>query len=142
MKSRVRATAVVVHNQKILTFLGVDPSSGREYFFLPGGGVEADETAPEAAARETLEETGFKVHVDAESAIDREYFFYWDGEDYDCLTIFYWATLASPLQKTVNDQEYNRGVHWISLSEIKEKLAYSAEILSATEELIQKHGAN
>lgn len=139
MKSRVRTSVVLVHNDRLLSFLAVDPSSQREYYFLPGGGIEAEETAPEAAARETLEETGFHVRIDADSAIDREYFFYWDGTDYDCLTLFYWARLHSPLQSPVNDQDYNKGVAWVPLAEVKEKFGYNAEIISAIEELIEKY---
>lgn len=139
MKSRVRATAVLVHNGRILSFFAVDPSSQREYYFLPGGEVDPDETAPEAAERETLEETGFKISVDPMSAVDREYFFYWDGEDYDCLTVFYWAKLTSPLQDSVNDRDYNKGVAWVTLAEVKEKFSYNEEILSAIQELIEKN---
>jgi tRNA(adenine34) deaminase len=139
MKSRVRATAVLVHNGRILSFFAVDPSSQREYYFLPGGEVDPDETAPEAAERETLEETGFKISVDPMSAVDREYFFYWDGEDYDCLTVFYWAKLTSPLQDSVNDRDYNKGVAWVPLAEVKEKFSYNEEILSAIQELIEKN---
>lgn len=139
MKSRVRASTVLVHNGRILSFFAVDPSSQKEYYFLPGGAVEADETAPEAAERETWEETGFRVAVDPHSAVDREYFFYWDGEDYDCLTIFYWARLLSSLQDSVEDRDYNKGVAWIPLGEIKEKFGYTEEILSAIEELVEKH---
>ncbi|MBX3016901.1 MAG: NUDIX domain-containing protein [Bdellovibrionaceae bacterium] len=139
MKSRVRASTVLIHNGRILSFFAVDPSSQKEFYFLPGGAIEAEETAPEAAERETWEETGFRVRVDAESAIDREYFFYWDGEDYDCLTIFYWGRLLSPLQDSVEDRDYNKGVAWVPLNEIKEKFGYTHEILSAIEELIEKH---
>lgn len=139
MKSRVRSSTVLVHNSKVLTFFAVDPSSGKEYYFLPGGQVEPDETAPEAAERETFEETGFKVSVDELTGIDREYFFYWDGEDYDCLTIFYWAKLLSPLQETVFDRDYNKGVVWVPLAELTQKFAYSAEILSAIQDLIETH---
>lgn len=139
MKSKVRSTAVLVHNDKVLSFRAVDPKSGKEYLFLPGGKVEADETAPEAAERETFEETGFQISVDANSGIDREYFFFWDGEDYDCLTVFYWGKLASPIQKTVVDADYNKGVVWVPLSEVRQTFSYSGEILSAVEELIEKY---
>lgn len=136
MKSRVRTSVIVVHNQKLLTFFAVDPASSKEYYFLPGGAIESDETAPEAAVRETLEETGFAIDVDVESAVDKEYIFHWNGEDYDCLTIFYRAQLKSIFQKPVNDATYNKGVHWIDLADVPNKMSYNKEIFEAIQELI------
>jgi tRNA(adenine34) deaminase len=140
MKSRVRASAVVEHQGLLLTFRAVDPTTKREYLFLPGGGIEPDETAPEAAARETFEETGFQIHVDPMSAVDREYLFFWNGEDYDCLTIFYRGYLASPLASLqapeVDDADYNLGVVWLPVDQIPSAFAYSQEILAAVQELL------
>jgi 8-oxo-dGTP pyrophosphatase MutT (NUDIX family) len=69
MKSRVRASAVVIHNERILCIRAQDPKSKKDFFFLPGGEVEPEETSVEAAERETFEETGFSVKVDALSRI-------------------------------------------------------------------------
>ena len=139
MKSRVRTSAIVVHLNRLLTFRAVDPLSGQEYFVLPGGQIEEEETAPEAAARETFEETGFRVKVEPESNTDREYVFHWNGEDFACLTIFYWATLASAMQSPVQDADYNKGVHWIPVAEIPTTFNYNAEILSAVQEILQRN---
>lgn len=136
--SRTRASVVLLHNGKLLTFRAIDPTSGKEYLFLPGGKVEPTETAPEAAERETFEETGFRVRVDEFSAIDREYFFDWNGQTFDCLTIFYSATLASPFGSPVKDADYNQGVHWVEVDKISESFAYSTEIRSAILELMEK----
>ncbi len=138
MKSRVRTSVVLVHNDKLLTFFAVDPKSGREYHFLPGGAIEPQETAPESAAREVFEETGFRCLIDASSALDREYLFFWNGEDFDCLTIFYWGVLASPMQSPVKDADYNKGVVWIPLADVEKTFSYSKEISSAVTELIEK----
>lgn len=136
MKTRVRSSAVVVHDGKLLTFRAVDPQSGREYLFLPGGGIEPHETAPESAERETLEETGYRISVDPASCIEREYFFFWNGEDFDCLTLFYRGTLLSPFAEEVRDASYHRGVVWVPLSEVDKTFAYNRDIASAVRELI------
>lgn len=139
MISRVRTSVVVIHCGKVLCFEGVDPTSGRHYYFVPGGKIESHETAPEAAERETLEETGFSIAVDPLSAIEREYFFMWNGEEFDCLTIFYLGYLKSPLAQPVKDADYNKGVAWVSIENADEVFSYSREIQSAIKELIQKH---
>lgn len=130
MPFRTRATAVVVHNDKILTFSALDPKSQQSYHFLPGGEVEPTETAPECAERECLEETGFRIEVDPTSCKDVEYSFFWNGEDYDCLTLFYRGYLKNFLQqaRSVDEPAYNRGVVWVPVSQAAEIFSYSAEI--------------
>ena len=59
----VAVGALVEHEGKVaLVRRGVEP--GRGYWGLPAGYVEADESAEEAAARETLEEAHLVVEVD------------------------------------------------------------------------------
>lgn len=139
MKKRVRASVVVIHNDKILTFLGIDPSNQKEYFFLPGGAIESGESPVETAVRETFEETGYQIRAETSSIIDKDYCFNWNGEDYECLTIFYRGYLTNPFQapKTVVDAEYNKGHHWIPVADIKKVFSYSPEIQEAIEELSQ-----
>ena len=133
---RVRTSVICVHQGKLLAFRAQDPHSKQEFVFLPGGQVESDETAPEAGARETLEETGFLVNVHPLSSTDREYVFHWNNQDYDCLTLFYLATLASPMQRPVNDASYNLGVVWVLLNEVESTFSYSKDILEAILELL------
>lgn len=139
MKSRVRSSSVVIHNGKLLCFLAIDPHDQREFYFLPGGEIEADETAPESAVRETFEETGYQIRVEEETSIDQEYEFLWNGEMYNSLTIFYRGYLTNPLAspKKVNDASYHKGVIWLPVEEIKNKFSYQKEILDAILELIK-----
>ncbi len=56
---RQRATAIIVQDKKLLVIHRL--KYGRDYYTLPGGGVEIDETFEEACIREVKEETGLDV---------------------------------------------------------------------------------
>lgn len=142
MKSRTRATAIVIHNDQLLTFKAIDPHSKKEYYFLPGGAIEPSETADEAAARETEEETGYSITVDTTTCVDREYNFNWNNEDFACLTLFYRGHLKSPFQtgkpKGHDEPDYNKGPNWIPVLKIKEAFGYCDEIRDAIFEVLAK----
>ena len=140
MNLRLRASTVVVYENQLLTFLAEDPHNGREFFFLPGGQIEKHETAPEAAVRETLEETGYHIEVETISAIDSEYDFFWNGQTHHCLTLFYRGSLTSPFATPakVAACDYHKKVVWLPLDQIKERLSYSPAVLQATLELLKR----
>jgi 8-oxo-dGTP diphosphatase len=54
-----RAAAIIVRDGKVLLFHRQKP--GRDYYILPGGGVELEESFEEACIREVKEETGLDV---------------------------------------------------------------------------------
>ena len=62
VKTRHRACGAVFWNEHVLMVRHVH--DGRDYWTLPGGGIEPGETASAAAEREVLEETGIDVRVD------------------------------------------------------------------------------
>jgi len=133
MKKRIRASIVCIHNNSILVFKGVDPTTGREYWFLPGGSIEAGEKPWQCAEREALEETGYKVKALANTEIKKDYPFDWNGIKYDCTTYFYKGVLAEAFKAPppVVDAFYNQGAAWLPLSEAAEIFSYTAEIKDA-----------
>lgn len=56
---RIRVAAVIARDDAIL--LVRHRKDNRDYWLLPGGGVEFGETLPEALVREVAEETGLEV---------------------------------------------------------------------------------
>ena len=54
-----RATAIIIQNGRLL--LMRRQKFEQDYFILPGGGVELDESYEEACTREVKEETGLEV---------------------------------------------------------------------------------
>lgn len=58
---RVRVALVIIHKGKIL--LVKHRKEGREYWLLPGGGLENNETVEMCAVREAMEETGLNISL-------------------------------------------------------------------------------
>jgi 8-oxo-dGTP diphosphatase len=61
VRERKRAAAVIVRDGRVLMVHERSHRSGREWWTLPGGGIEPGETSEQAVRREVLEETGLVV---------------------------------------------------------------------------------
>ncbi|AFX99929.1 tRNA adenosine(34) deaminase TadA [Bdellovibrio bacteriovorus] len=136
---RDRASVVVLHEGKVLGFHAVDPTAQVPYFFLPGGAVEKGETPAATAARECLEETGYKIRILQDSAFERVYNFPWDGKVHACRTVFYVGVLDQkwvPPGK-IEDASYHQGVDWVSAKDAAKVFGYNKDILWAVQKLLK-----
>ena len=100
--------------------------SGSGHWVFPGGGVEQDETIPEAAVRECGEETGYTITLSDEKPFClREQPFYHSREDrfYHSVQIFYRATLTKDTTdpNLLGEHDKTRLSKWIELDELSDQ---------------------
>lgn len=136
---RERASSLIIHDGKILTFVGIDPHSGQQYHFLPGGLIESGESVEDCIVRETSEETGYIVEPTKKKVIS-EYDFNWNNQDYWCRTHFVRAQLqdSSRAPQLVQDAEYNKGTKWIPAQDYGYYFDYNKSILESVRALMQE----
>jgi 8-oxo-dGTP diphosphatase len=66
MDKRVSSRAIIFDNDKLLTMFRrriKDDGTIKEYYVIPGGGLEKDETLEENVQREIFEELGIKIKI-------------------------------------------------------------------------------
>ncbi len=96
MHVQIGANAIVERDGTVLLVrLNYGPRDGR--WALPGGLVEKDETAEQAAVRETAEETGFAVGLDGLLAT-------WMRPGFPILVVTYWAHVVSGQLRVAPDE--------------------------------------
>jgi tRNA(adenine34) deaminase len=120
---RTRASVVCLHDDCLLTVGAIEPASGRKLLILPGGLIEPGEAPAAAAARETLEETGYRVDVERASELVFDYTFAWGGRDIPCRTHFFRARLAEgvgapAIASRRADEGYLQEIEWVPVSEV------------------------
>lgn len=83
---------------RVLLLRGTDPAdrSGGDWWFTPGGGLDADETPAEAARREVHEETGLRLSGDLGPVVhERVAHFRFGGTSYRQAEVYYFARVAA-----------------------------------------------
>jgi 8-oxo-dGTP pyrophosphatase MutT (NUDIX family) len=135
---RMRACAVCVSRAQLLCVQLRDPSTRIAHLFPPGGAVEPGESAAAAAARETEEETGYRVRVQARAPVVAHSPYTWNGQDFDVTTSFFAAELVDPeaRPRLVRDANYVEAAQWIALADVPRALGFNRDILAAVLELL------
>jgi 8-oxo-dGTP pyrophosphatase MutT (NUDIX family) len=93
---RNRAAAIIIRNDELLLIHRQKP--GQDYYILPGGGVELDESFEEACIREVKEETGLDV-----LSLQLVYKYFYRGSEE-----VYFLTRIPPHEPTLGGSEAKR----------------------------------
>lgn len=110
----ITVATVVARADRYLLVQETDKSTGKTVFNQPAGHLEKGETVLEAALRETREETGWQVQLEALLGISL-YTAPTNGVTYYRQTFL--ATPVAPLVDAVIDSDID-AVHWLSYEEI------------------------
>lgn len=101
---RTRAAGIIFNNEnKLLLVKHKDPDTGEAWWMLPGGGIEAGESAEEAVIREVEEECGIKC-IPKDLVYVRE-FVEWHKETHH-IALFFTAEALTFNIKTGIDPEF------------------------------------
>ena len=113
-KTHVTVACVVVQKDRYLMVQERDKRSGQMVFNQPAGHLEPGETLPEAALREVLEETGWRVRLTGVLGLG---LYPLPGGDATYLRTTFLAAADVKVETAVIDPDIH-AVHWLTYGEI------------------------
>lgn len=113
----------IIFNQSKDKLLAV--RNGNGHYFLPGGGIEANETHKECLERELLEETRYTVSIGNYIGNANRYFMGSTNEPLLSDGHFYICTL---LEKINNKSEEDHEIVWLEIDEFEHLLFHDHHI--------------
>lgn len=130
-KTRIGCRGVVIAGGKLL----VSHEKVTDYWVLPGGGLEKDETLIECCAREILEETGYLVEPIEEFLVMNEYY-----EEYRYVSHFFICKVVGEGEQKLTAAEKMWGLvsEWIDIPFFVDIVSRHQEYAATDEE---KRGA-
>ncbi len=120
---RTSAKAVIIQNGRLLA---IKLNDGKEeWYILPGGGQDGEETLPQAVEREVSEETGIKVQCqDLLFAIEGVH-----GEAFHRIDlVFACAYLGMAENATIHSDTNQTGYDWLDISVLNQLPLYPSKL--------------
>ncbi|MCM1991272.1 NUDIX domain-containing protein [Oceanirhabdus seepicola] len=109
-KERIAAYALILDKWNNIAV--INTSRGN---FLPGGGLEKEETLQECLHRELLEETGYKIEID--KFFDKAVLYQYSPKLNCCLKGIGYFYTANLLEKTCESIEEDHNLVWMDIEE-------------------------
>lgn len=130
-KTRIGCRGIVIQNGKLL----VSREEVTDYWMLPGGGLEKNETLEECCIREISEETGYLVKPIKEYLVMNEYY-----EECRYVSHFFICEVIGQGEQKLTEVEKMRGLipKWINIQFFLDIVSKHQDYAAANEE---KRGA-
>jgi ADP-ribose pyrophosphatase YjhB (NUDIX family) len=128
-KDRPTAKVVLFNKENKIALIG---NKVNDFFLLPGGGIEPNESVEEGIRRECLEETGCEIEIQNTLGVTEDFR---SRDSKHCTSFSYSAKVISYGEPTLTDSEADIGayVKWLPLPEAIELLALQEEKVKAGE---------
>ena len=133
----IRPSVVLIKDGKLLVLKS--QYSGREFYLLPGGGIEGMESLKETAMRETKEETNYDIEIQKLLYLQE-----WIDEtsDKNVLYVIFLGNILGGKETHLNDPALSKGnikgIEWMDIKNINKITFYPVEIIP----LLQKDHLN
>ena len=126
-KTRIGCRGIVINDSEML----IPHELNTDYFLIPGGGLEGDETPEECCIREVLEETGYIVKPICHYLTINEYY-----EEYKYISHYFICEVAGESEQNLTVLEKERGLvpEWISVDKMFSIYAKHQEYAETNEE--------
>ncbi len=110
-KTRVGCRGIVADNSRIL----ISHELNVDFYSIPGGGMEKNETPEECCAREVLEETGYVIKPVRRFLTLNEYY-----EEYRYIDYYFVCEVTAKAEQSLTEIECERGLvpEWIETDKI------------------------
>ena len=116
---RIGAYLICIENKKLAVIR--DPQG----YFLPGGGIDDNESFEECLKRECIEETGFSVNLDKHICSADTYVLHPKVGYFHPIQHYYNGTL---IEKICEPIESDHELEWISIDDIENKMHLEFQI--------------
>lgn len=130
-KTRVGCRGIVIKDSRML----ISHEVNADYYLIPGGGLEENETVEECCAREVREETGYIVKPITHFLTINEYY-----EEYKFVSHYFVCDIIGKSEQNLTATEIERGLilEWIDPEKMLEVYSKHDDFAASNEE---KRGA-
>ena len=126
-KTRVGCRGIVIKDSRML----ISHEVNTDYYLIPGGGLEGNETPEECCAREVCEETGYIVKPACHFLTINEYY-----EEYKYISHYFLCDIVGKSEQKLTVKENERGLipEWINPDKMLEIYSRHDDFATTNEE--------